>query len=80
MEEVEVSTCEMLATVSLRNLGALAGNPIPQTWQSWPLLETRSTQYIAVIYLRTRISYVYMSYIYMLVYMSYIFMLKYPCI
>jgi len=71
MEEVEVFTCEMLATVSLRNLGALAGNPIPQTWQSWPLLETRSTQYIAVIYLRTRISYVYMSYIYML---------KYPCI
>ena len=71
MEEVEASTCEMLATVSLRNLGALAGNPIPQTWQSWPLLETRSTQYIAVIYLRTRISYVYMSYIYML---------KYPCI
>jgi hypothetical protein len=69
--EVEVHTWETLAIVSLRNLGTSVGNLIPGTWQSWPLLETRSTQYIAVIYLRTRISYVYMSYIYML---------KYPCI
>jgi len=64
--EVEVHTWETLATVSLRSLGTPVGNLIPGTWQSWPLLETRSTQYIAVIYLRTRISYVYMSYIYML--------------
>ncbi|MGY2954329.1 hypothetical protein ACVWZQ_002479 [Thermostichus sp. MS-CIW-29] len=68
MEEVEVSTCEMLATVSLRNLGALAGNPIPQTWQSWPLLWHCSAQHITAIYPKICISCVYISHTYMLKY------------
>ncbi|MGY2977750.1 hypothetical protein ACVWY9_000781 [Thermostichus sp. OS-CIW-31] len=61
MEEVEVSTCE-------RNLGALVGNLIPQTWQSWPLLWHRSAQHITAIYPKICISYVcislYITYLY----------------
>ncbi|MGY2880377.1 hypothetical protein ACVWZI_000284 [Thermostichus sp. OS-CIW-28] len=54
--EVKIHVRETLATVSLRNLGALVGNLIPRTWQNLPVPWNRSVQYMAVIYLVSRMS------------------------